>query len=361
MKVVAVNLDGCGYRIHIGESVSARAGEMIAACGLGPKCLLVTNPTVGRLYLKPVLQCLAAAGMNCRAVEVPDGEKYKNLGQIRRIYDAALSWPADRQTAVLALGGGVVGDMAGFAAATILRGLPLVQIPTTLLAQVDSSIGGKVGVNHPRGKNLIGAFHQPRLVISDLSTLKTLPGRELRAGLTELVKHGMIKDAAFFSYLDENLDRIVAADNAALEKAVAWSCRIKAAVVERDEKEAGERALLNYGHTVGHALESYFRYGYFRHGEAVALGIAAAARIAMRMGILSAGEGEKQLRMVRKLLAGLPVPAYNPLRVWDLMQGDKKARQGRIRMVFTVKIGEAIITDDIDKDLVMNVLGEGLI
>ena len=361
MTVIKVNLQNQSYDLLVGNNLLWKAGDFLTALSLGHKCFIITNATVAQWYLEPLMKSLGESGYACKAAIIPDGEKYKSLAEAKKLYDAALSWPVDRQTAVIALGGGVVGDLAGFVAATTLRGLPFVQIPTTLLAQVDSSIGGKVGINHKCGKNLIGAFHQPRLVIMDLDTLRTLPQRELKAGMVELVKHGIIKDSAFFSFLENNMAKILALEESVLCRAVAESCRIKGRVVENDEKETGERAILNYGHTIGHALEAFHNYKYYRHGEAVALGIIAAARLAVKKGILSPDEAEKQIGIMKTLLDGMKIPAYNPERLWELMQGDKKVVRGRLRMILTPEIGRAVITEDVDKEMVLEVLKEKLL
>ena len=274
--------------------------------------MIVTNPTVGALYLDGLTAALARAGVGTVAVSVPDGEGYKNWETLNSIFDALLANRCERKTALIALGGGVVGDLAGFAAAVYLRGVPFVQIPTTLLAQVDSSVGGKTGINHPLGKNMIGAFYQPRLVLADIATLDTLPPRELAAGLAEVIKYGLILDRAFFDWLETNMERLVAREAAALSYAVRRSCELKAQVVAQDERESGLRALLNLGHTFGHAIEAGLEYGTWLHGEAVAAGTVRAARLSQRLGSL----GEARCSASWRCCSGQICRPQRPTWVW---------------------------------------------
>jgi 3-dehydroquinate synthase len=284
-----------------------------------------------------------------RVAEVPDGEAYKSLNWASRLYDIMVEHRMDRRSPVIALGGGVIGDLTGFVAATYMRGVPFIQVPTSLLAQVDASVGGKVAVDHPRGKNLIGAFYQPELVLISLDTLRTLSDRELRAGLAEVIKYGVIADEALFVYLERHIERVLARDEDALAHLVARSCEIKAEVVAGDEREQGRRAMLNFGHTTGHALEAHLGYGSLLHGEAVAIGMLAAARLAERMGMLDAAPVERIRNLVER--TGLPVFCGNMdiEAVMNLMQHDKKAVGGRLRFVLPTRIGEVILRDDVDE------------
>jgi shikimate kinase/3-dehydroquinate synthase len=338
---IPVPLGARSYPIVVGEGVLAELGARMAALGFGGRCVLVTNDRVDALHGAAARAALAAAGFEPVAVVLPDGEEHKTVAALERVWDAALAAGIERRTPVVALGGGVVGDVAGFAAATLLRGLPLVQVPTTLLAMVDSAIGGKTGVNHAVGKNLIGAFHQPRLVLADVGVLRTLPRRELVAGLAEVVKYGAIADAALFADLEARLDALVAGDPAALTAAVAAAARQKAGVVGRDEREeTGERATLNFGHTVGHALEVCTGYGRWLHGEAVAIGMVAAARVSRALGHCDDAAVER----LRALLvrAGLPVtlpPDVDRDALARAMRGDKKSAGGRIAFVALETIG----------------------
>jgi 3-dehydroquinate synthase len=319
--------------------------------------LVVTNPVVAGLYGEAVKRSLAEAGFQVGEAQIPDGEEYKTLATVAGLYDAAFTGGLERGDAVLALGGGVVGDIAGFLAATYMRGVPFVQVPTTLLAQVDSSVGGKVGVNHPGGKNLIGAFYQPRFVLIDPDTLATLPSREVRAGLAEVIKYGVISDAGFFSWLEANIDRLLNLEPAALEHAIAASCRIKAAVVSADETETGLRAILNFGHTVGHALEAVTGYQRFVHGEAVAIGMVAAARLAVRLGYFEPPGAERITGLV--LRAGLPaeVPAgVVPGALLEAMRRDKKVVANRLTFVLPEAIGRVRVVRGVAAEEVLAVL-----
>jgi 3-dehydroquinate synthase len=307
---------------------------------------LVTNSTIETIYLEPVRASFSAAGIATVPVVIPDGEEHKTIATWALVQDQLLAARLDRKCAVVALGGGVVGDIAGFAAATYQRGIDLIQVPTTLLSQVDSSVGGKTGVNHPLGKNLIGAFYQPRVVVIDIATLATLPERELRAGLAEVIKYGLIRDPLFFDWLEQNIGPLLARDPEALAYAIELSCRHKAAVVANDETEQGERALLNFGHTFGHAIENGLGYGEWLHGEAVAAGMVLAARLSERLGWL---HGDAVARIVALLeRAGLPVtaPALGADRYLDLMARDKKVISGSLRLILLKAIGEAVVTEE---------------
>jgi 3-dehydroquinate synthase len=357
MITVRVNLGARSYDIYIGSGILNKLGDLARAVSAGDKALLVSNSTVLALYGETVCESLMAGGFEVIPGEMGDGEEYKNLATLEKLYDLAFAHQLDRRCPVIALGGGVVGDTAGLLAATYLRGVPFVQAPTTLLAQVDSSVGGKVAVNHPCGKNIIGAFYQPRLVVADMTTLKTLPAREIRAGLAELIKYGVISDAGFFKWLEENIDKLLSLDETALAHAVAVSCRIKARVVEADETEQGLRAILNFGHTAGHALEAVSAYKVFLHGEAVAAGMAAAARLAEEMGLLPAWQRRRIVSLLSR--AGLPVALPSAMAAEDIiaaMRQDKKARSGRLTFVLPVEIGAVKIYHDISESMVKEAL-----
>ena len=351
MTTQEVVLGERGYPIHIGAGMLARAGELLAPA-VGHRAVIVTNATVAAHHLAPLRAGLASRNIATDVVMVPDGEAHKSWSTLEDIVTRFLELRVDRATTVIALGGGVVGDLAGFAAAIALRGLPFVQIPTTLLAQVDSSVGGKTGVNHPLGKNMIGAFWQPRAVLIDIDCLPTLPARELRAGLAEVIKYGAIRDADFFRWLEENAAQLQAGDRDALEHAIARSCAIKAEIVSADERESGERALLNFGHTFGHAIEAAQGYGAWLHGEAVGAGMILAARLSTRVCGLSAGDVARITALVGD--CGLPTkpPKFAPERWLELMGHDKKVRDGKIRFVLLDALGHARVRADVDpKDL----------
>jgi len=346
MQTVRVALGPRSYPIHIGAGILTRA-DLLTPALTDRRVAIVTNTTVAALYLDHLAAALKKGGVACVRVVVPDGEEYKEWQTLNLVFDGLLANRCDRQTAIIALGGGVIGDLAGFAAATYQRGVPLIQIPTTLLAQVDSSVGGKTAINHPRGKNMIGAFHQPRLVLADTETLRTLPDRELRAGLAEVIKHGAIRDRAFFDWLETNIDRLLAGDAEALSSIVRRSVEIKAEVVGLDERESGLRALLNFGHTFGHAIEAGLGYGQWLHGEAVGAGMVMAADLSTRVGLLEAGSVER----LRGLLARASLPTAGPRfgvdRYLELMAIDKKARAGQIRFVLLERLGSAVLKGEV--------------
>jgi len=355
MRKVRVNLGNTSYEIHTGSGILRQSGHQLRKQGFSGKLTVVTNPTVKELYGEALEQSLLSAGFMATFLAVPDGEEQKSLEVAGKLYLELAGRHAERSTPILALGGGVIGDLAGFVAATYKRGVPLVQLPTTLLAQVDSSIGGKVAVNHGQLKNEIGAFYQPRLVISDIDTLATLTPKVLGDGLAEVIKYGVIRDKKFFSYLEENMDQIKAGNQTALEKIVFRSAEIKAEVVAKDERDLGLRAILNYGHTVGHAVESVSDFR-ISHGEAVAIGMLAAARISREMDILSPGELVRLESLIEK--AGLPTKAPNLdlERLVPMMKHDKKVRQGKVRFILPRSLGEVFITDDVSLSLVKQVL-----
>jgi 3-dehydroquinate synthase len=341
MPTLNVHLGARSYPIQIGSGLL----ESTAIDSPGKRYVIVSNTTVAPLYLERLQSSLRKVGAGVTAIILPDGEVYKNWESLNRIYDHLLAERCDRTTPIIALGGGVIGDLAGFAAATYQRGVPFIQVPTTLLAQVDSSVGGKTGINHPRGKNMIGAFWQPRQVLADTETLSTLPERELSAGLAEVIKYGLIRDLPFLEWLEDNMDRLMAREGEALAFAIERSCANKAEVVASDELETakeGGRALLNLGHTFGHAIETGLGYGEWLHGEAVAAGMVMAAELSRRLGWLSA----EDVGRVRRLLihAKLPVtgPQLGVARYADLMGHDKKVIAGRLRLVLLKRIGEAV-------------------
>ncbi len=322
---------------------------------------IVTNTTVAPLYLERLRMGLESHGVAAVSIVLPDGEEHKNWQTLNLIFDALLSNRCERNTAVIALGGGVIGDLAGFAAATYLRGVPFIQVPTTLLAQVDSSVGGKTGINHPLGKNMIGAFYQPRVVLADSATLDTLPERELRAGIAEIIKYGLIRDPIFFEWLEQNMTQLLARDPGVLNEAIRRSCTNKAEVVAADERESGVRALLNLGHTFAHAIENGMGYGVWLHGEAVAAGTLLAAELSQRMHMISAAE----VGRIRKiyLQAGLPVAAPNlgVEKYLHLMGMDKKVEGGKIRFVLLKRIGEAVIHAEVPAAVLTGTLVECIV
>jgi 3-dehydroquinate synthase len=343
METLSVALGNRTYPIHIGAGLIARA-ELYRPYLGGGGAAIVTSSVVAPLYLQAVRNALGAAA----EVIVPDGEQAKSWQGVAQVVDALVEARLGRDGLLVALGGGVVGDLAGFAAAVYQRGVPFVQVPTTLLAQVDSSVGGKTAINHARAKNMIGAFHQPRAVICDVTTLDTLPERELRSGLAEVIKHGLALDAAFVDWLEANVEKILKREHAALVHAVRRSCELKARIVAADERESGARALLNFGHTFGHAIEAGTGYGTWLHGEAIAAGMVMASELSSRLSGLNTGD----VKRVRNLLsrAGLPVtgPALAPERLMELMALDKKAAKGRTRFVVLEAIGRAALRADVD-------------
>ncbi len=348
MESLSLKLGERSYPIHIGADLIGRA-ELYAPYLAGGGAAIVTNEVVAPLYLAPVKSALEKSGARVTEIVLADGEQTKSWQTLNEVFDCLLEARCGRDTLLVALGGGVVGDLAGFAAAIYQRGVPFVQVPTTLLAQVDSSVGGKTAINHPLGKNMIGAFHQPRAVISDVATLDSLPERELRSGFAEVIKHGLALDAAFVEWLESNVDRLVARKRDALAYAVRRSCELKARVVAADERETGERALLNFGHTFGHAIETGAGYGTWLHGEAVAAGMVMAAELSAVMGHLKKTEVSRVRDLLRR--TGLPVkgPALAPERLMELMALDKKAAKGKTRFVLLESIGRAALRGDIEE------------
>ena len=350
MHVVKVPLGDRSYDILIDAKLD-ELGLRMDGLRCGRKTAVVTNPTVNRLYGGRAIRSLSDAGFTAMPVEIPDGEQYKSLDWANAIYTSLLINAFDRRSPLVALGGGVIGDLTGFAAATYMRGIPFVQVPTTLLAMVDSSVGGKTGVNHPMGKNMIGAFYQPKLVLMDLDLLKTLPQEEFLAGMAEVIKYGVIWDQELFTYLERNRERILAQEHGPLGHIISRSCEIKADVVCKDEREGGLRAILNFGHTVGHAVEMLEHYT-MRHGEAVAIGMVYAARLAHRMGYCDARVPEKVEALLSDygLPTGLSALKQRPQtsRIMDALQLDKKAEGGKVRFVLPKRIGEVVITREWD-------------
>lgn len=356
---LAIGLDERSYRIHFGDGILTAAGNLCRELGLGRKAAVVTNPTVGSFYREKVMNVLDAAGFDAICIEIPDGEEFKSSDTLNGIYDGLIDNGLDRGSFILALGGGVVGDVAGFAAATYLRGIPFVQVPTSLLAQVDSSVGGKTGINHRKGKNLIGAFYQPRLVVIDAAVLDTLPEREYLCGLAEVIKYGVALDGELFRFLRDNADSILARDRRYVLDIIRRSCAIKASVVEKDERETGVRAVLNYGHTMGHAVETLTGYAAWKHGEAVAIGMAQAARFSEAMGYAGASDTAEILQLLRAY--GLPtdVPRFSAGEYSEALFRDKKARDGGINFVFNKGIGSFHIDRITDISPLLTVSGIG--
>ena len=341
MKVerIRVALDERSYDIELGAGILGGIGALCRELGLSGTAAVVSNTTVAPLYYELVRSSLEAAGYRVCLVSLPDGEQYKNSATLNLIYDGLVDASLDRGSFLLALGGGVVGDMAGFAAASYLRGIPFVQLPTTLLSQVDSSVGGKTGINHPRGKNLIGAFYQPKGVLIDVATLDTLPEREYLCGLGEIIKYGAVLDGDFFSFLEENADRLLSRDKDAMIQAVSRSCAIKAKGVAQDEREGGVRAVLNYGHTLGHAVETLTGYKRYLHGEAVAIGMVQAARISQHYGFCSQGDRDRIETLVKAL--GLPaeLPTFPARDYREALSHDKKVRDKGLLFICNQGIG----------------------
>lgn len=349
MQTLQVSLGDRTYPIHIGRDLISQA-DLILPHLKRKQVAIVTNTVVAPLYLEKLTKSLRNAGISVIEIILPDGEAYKNSTTLNTIYDALLQNRCERSTTLIALGGGVVGDLTGYAAATYLRGVPFIQIPTTLLSQVDSSVGGKTGINHPLGKNMIGAFYQPKVVLADTDTLQTLPKRELSAGVAEVIKYGLIRDTDFFDWLETNIEKLMALDEAVINYAIYRSCKNKAEVVVADEHEAGERALLNLGHTFGHAIENAMGYGVWLHGEAVAAGTMLAADLSQRMGWLSGAEFKRMHALLSASSLPLRAPNLGVDKYLDLMQSDKKVADGKIRLVLQQGIGKAVITSDYDTD-----------
>lgn len=358
MIEILVNLGPRSYPILLGAGALAAVGPELVKRKVGRKVVLVTDAGVARLHGGDVVRSLGHAGFDTVQVPVPEGEEAKRLDIAATLWERLLDAGCDRTSTVVALGGGAIGDVAGFVAATYMRGMNFVQVPTTLLAQVDASIGGKTAIDHPRGKNLIGAFHQPRAVIVDPAVLTTLSDREFRSGLAEVIKHGIVLDADYFRDLESNVPSLLTRDLAILERIVVGSCRLKARVVEHDEHDAELRWVLNYGHTIGHALEAATGFRRWVHGEAVSLGVVAESRLAERLGICSPATANRQLRLLAAV--GLPVTGLQvePASVIDALSRDKKTRDGRTSFVLAPEIGSSRIVPDVPSDAILEILKE---
>jgi len=355
MQTLTVGLGSRSYPILIGSGLLSQP-ELLRSCLPRKRAAIVSNTTVAPLYLDKLQQALRNIDISSVSIILPDGEEYKNSDTLNLIYDALLNNRCERSTPLIALGGGVIGDITGYAAATYLRGVPFIQIPTTLLAQVDSSVGGKTGINHPLGKNMIGAFYQPELVLADTDTLNTLPDNELSAGLAEVIKYGLIRDLPFLEWLENNIEKLRARDTVALQYAIARSCQNKAEVVAADERESGERALLNLGHTFGHAIESGMGYGNWLHGEGVAAGTVMAADLSQRLGWISTQDVARICKLFER--AGLPVvaPDLGVEKYLEFMGLDKKVEGGKMRFVLLRTIGQAVVYGDAPAELLRQTL-----
>ncbi|CAM3745664.1 3-dehydroquinate synthase [Polynucleobacter antarcticus] len=358
MKTLEVDLGNRSYPIHIGTDLIDRP-ELFNACEKATSIFIVTNTTVAPLYAERLTRTLEKLGKQVKTIVLPDGESYKDWKNLQLIFDNLLKFAADRQTILVALGGGVIGDMTGFAAASYMRGVRFIQVPTTLLAQVDSSVGGKTGINHPLGKNMIGAFHQPVAVIADLNTLKTLPARELSAGLAEVIKHGAIADADFLDWIEANTSALLACDTTAMAYAVLRSCEIKSSVVSADEKEGGIRATLNFGHTFGHAIEAGMGYGEWLHGEAVGCGMVMGANLSCRLNYITQKEVSRLTQIIGSMHLPTQPPPFGAQRYMELMQVDKKTEGGQIRYVILEKMGKAIIQSVPDGQVIETLTATG--
>lgn len=358
MKTLEVDLGNRSYPIYIGANLIDQPA-LFSACEKATSIYIVTNTTVAPLYAERLSKTLSSFGKPIKTIVLPDGESYKDWKNLQLIFDGLLKFGADRQTMLVALGGGVIGDMTGFAAASYMRGVRFIQVPTTLLSQVDSSVGGKTGINHPLGKNMIGAFHQPVAVIADLNTLKTLPARELSAGLAEVVKHGAIADAEFLDWIEANASALLACDTDAMAHAVLRSCEIKSAVVSADEREGGIRATLNFGHTFGHAIEAGMGYGEWLHGEAVGCGMVMGADLSCRLNHISKAEAERLIKIIQSMNLPIVPPKFGAARYMELMQVDKKTEGGQIRYVLLEKIGKAQIKSVPDAQVLETLIATG--
>ena len=358
MKEIFVNLGADSYNITIDKGIINQVGSLISKVITPRKAIVVTDKIVEPLYGKIVLDSLSECKFDVKLVSLALGEEQKTLAKAEELYGHLFDHEMDRKSLIVALGGGVLGDLAGFVAATFMRGIPFVQIPTTLLAQVDSSVGGKVAVNHPRGKNMIGCFYQPKTVIIDTDTLRTLPKGEITAGMVEVMKYGMIKEAGFFEYVDKHLTEILSLDSDALEEVVYNSCKTKAHVVELDETEQGIRAILNYGHTIGHALEALTSYKKYRHGDAVAMGMIYVSKIARSMNLADETVLKRQESLFTKLGLSLKYTELDPHKIVSKLYQDKKTIAGKLRFVLPTRIGNVIIDDSVSEQTILNALTE---
>ncbi len=358
MKTLEVDLGNRSYPIYIGTDLIDQP-TLFNACEKSTSIYIVSNTTVAPLYAERLTKTLSTFGKSVRTIVLPDGESYKDWKNLQLIFDDLLKFEADRQTMLIALGGGVIGDMTGFAAASFMRGIRFIQVPTTLLSQVDSSVGGKTGINHPLGKNMIGAFHQPVAVIADLNTLKTLPSRELSAGLAEVIKHGTIADATFLNWIEANAKSLLACDTDAMSHTVLRSCEIKSAVVSADEREGSIRATLNFGHTFGHAIEAGMGYGEWLHGEAVGCGMVLGADLSCRLNFISKDDVARLTKIIQSMNLPTNPPKFGAKRYMELMQVDKKTEGGQIRYVVLEKIGKAQIQGVPDEQVIETLAATG--
>jgi len=356
MQTVQVALPGRNYPIYIGQGL-LKQPELLRRHLPSARATIITDSMVAPYYLDSLAAGLATIGIETTNIVIPAGEEHKDWQTLSTVYDALLAAHCERKTTLAALGGGVVGDLAGFAAATYLRGVPFIQIPTTLLAQVDSSVGGKTAINHPRGKNMIGAFYQPQAVIADTDTLDTLPAREIAAGLAEVIKYGLIRDRGFFEWLEQNIDALNAREPDALAHAIKRSCENKAAVVVADEREeSGKRALLNFGHTFGHAIEAGLGYGRWLHGEAVAAGMVVAARVSRELGLLNTADVERIVALLKRAALPVTAPDLGTERYLQLMGIDKKVDAGKMHFILLRGIGAAFLTAEVASNAVESAL-----
>ena len=358
-KTLRVELGDNSYPLVVGTGLLNSVGELLMPHTKSNKVLIVSDAFVKTRYMPVVLKSLKDAGLDVRTIEVPIGEESKSLVQFSRIQDSLVEHQLDRGSMLIALGGGVIGDLAGFAAAVYMRGIPYVQIPTTVQAQVDASVGGKTAINHPKGKNLIGAFHQPKLVVIDVDTLKTLPQRDIRAGLIEVIKMGVIRDEPLFERVEENLEAILNLDDTTLIEIISQACVNKAEIVAKDEKESGLRMVLNYGHTFGHALEAITHYNRYRHGEAVSIGMNCAAQLATNLRMFSETDFQRQRALLKRAKLPITFPTdLTPEALCDAMYLDKKTLGGKLRLILPTRIGEVVIHDDVDDRHILEAISQ---
>ncbi|MCG9131714.1 3-dehydroquinate synthase [Candidatus Poribacteria bacterium] len=358
-KTLHVALENDSYPIVVGTGLLNRVGEHLTPHIKSNKVLIVTDSFVKARYVPVVHQSLVDSKLDVNIIEVPAGEESKSLTQFSRIQDSLVAHQLDRGSTLIALGGGVIGDLGGFAASVYMRGIRYVQIPTTLQAQVDASVGGKTAINHPKGKNLIGAFHQPKLVLIDVDTLKTLPQRDIRSGLIEVIKMGVIRNESLFKMVEENLEAILNLEDATLIEMISSACLNKAEIVAKDEKENNLRMVLNYGHTFGHALEALTHYNRYRHGEAVSIGMNCAAQLAVNLGMFSETDSQRQRTLLNR--AKLPLtfpPDLTPETIYDAMYLDKKTLGGKLRLILPTCIGEVVIRNDIEDQHVLEAISQ---
>ena len=358
-KTLRVELGDNSYPLVVGTGLLNSVGELLMPHTKSNKVLIVSDAYVKTRYMPVVLKSLKDAGLDVSTIEVPIGEESKSLVQFSRIQDSLVEHQLDRGSMLIALGGGVIGDLAGFAAAVYMRGIPYVQIPTTLQAQVDASVGGKTAINHPKGKNLIGAFHQPKLVVIDVDTLKTLPQRDIRAGLIEVIKMGVIRDEPLFERVEENLEAILNLDDTTLIEIISQACVNKAEIVAKDEKESGLRMVLNYGHTFGHALEAMTHYNRYRHGEAVSIGMHCAAQLATNLRMFSETDFQRQRALLKRAKLPITFPTdLTPEALCNAMYLDKKTLGGKLRLILPTRIGEVVIHDDVDDRHILEAISQ---